>query len=183
MNPLTTKPFFRYSIFSLLALGIFLLNSCAETPDKFFGIAVLNTNTITDFATPRLAKHISDSTIEYPDIPSSKKNGDEAVAYVGNQILYMEKVVKDIKGLTENSSTKDIIKESLELYAYVLPVYKNEYMAYAKLCDAKGSKEEKEAMAKQIEDKYAEAFEAKYSSLMEKGKAYADEHNLNVKWD
>ncbi|KEQ30824.1 hypothetical protein N180_18590 [Pedobacter antarcticus 4BY] len=183
MNTLATKSYLKLPIFSLLMLCVLLLNSCAETPDKFFGVAVLNTNIVTDFATPRLAKHISDTTTEYPDIPSSKKNGDEAVSYLGNKILYMEKVVKDIKGLTENSSTKEIIKESLDLYAYVLPVYKNEYMAYAKLCDAKGSKEEKEAMSRKIEDKYAETFETKYISLMEKGKAYADKHNLNVKWD
>ncbi|PTS99517.1 hypothetical protein DBR11_12165 [Pedobacter sp. HMWF019] len=71
----------------MLVLSIFL-QCCSEPADKFFGVAVLNTNTITDFGTPILAKHIDAATIEYPDVPSSKKKGDEAVKYVQNKRIY-----------------------------------------------------------------------------------------------
>jgi len=80
----------KFSVAATLTLSLFL-QSCSETPDKFFGIAILNTNSITRFATPAYAKKISSQTIEFADRPSTKKKGDEAVNYVNNQILFAEK--------------------------------------------------------------------------------------------
>lgn len=166
----------------VLSLAL-LLQSCSETADKFFGIAVLNTNTITDFGTPILAKHINDQTKEYPDIPSSKKKGDEAVTYLNNKVLYMEKSLKDIKELgASNEARKDIKAKSIAVYEYVIPVYKNEYMVYAKLCDSKASQEEKDKLINSIEEKYNAEFEQKFSALLESGKAFAKDNNLNVTW-
>lgn len=172
--------------FKTLKLLLFLsiiLQSCAEPADKFFGVAILNTNTITDFATPILAKHISDEAVEYPNIPSSKKKGDEALRYVQNQILYMEKSLKDIKALSENGDTRKEIKaQAISLYEYVIPVYKNEYSAYAKLCDAKGPTIQKEEIIDTISKKYTTEFEKRYTLLMSNGKAFAEANKLNVSW-
>lgn len=98
-----------YSIALLLVLSLFA-QSCAEPADKFFATAILNTNTISDFGTPILVKHINDETVEFPDIPSSKKNGDEAGKLISNNILYMEKSLNDIKALNANSD--DISRKS-----------------------------------------------------------------------
>lgn len=95
----------------------------------------------------------------------------------------MEKVLKDIKELPENDDTKEIKDLSLSIYEYVIPVYKNEYTAYAKLCDAKGPEDQKQQIIQNIEKKYVPAFEDKFALLLEKGKAYAQKHDLNVKWD
>lgn len=167
---------------AVAATLILLLQSCTETADKFFGIAVLNTNFISRFATPSMAKEINGQTIEYPDIPSSKKKGDEAVTSVNYQILYIEKCLKDIKALSASGERKVIQDQAIALYEFVLPVYKNEYTAYAKLCDAKGPQEQKDKLIKAIEEKYNTEFEKKYSILLENGKAFAEENNLNVKW-
>lgn len=56
-------------------------------------------------------------------------------------------------------------------------------MAYAKLCDAKAPQEQKDLIIKGIDEKYNEEFEKKYIALLEKGKAFAKDNNLNVKWD
>lgn len=167
----------------LSAILLFLSSCFSESPQRFFDIAILNTNMITDFATPRLSKSILDETKEFPDIPSSKKKGDEAVQNITNKILYIEQSLEKIKKLSTNGEdTEEIKKISTELYELVIPVYKNEYMAYAKLCDSKAPLAEIQAMASAIDAKYAMPFELKYTLLMEKGKAYASKHNLPVNW-
>lgn len=172
----------KLSIALILAFSIFL-QSCSEPADKFFGVAVLNTNTITDFGTPILARHINDTTKEYADIPSSKKKGDEAVRHVQNNILFMEKTLKDIKALSANDDNRKVIKEqSIALYEFVIPVYKNEYTSYAKLCDAKAPQAQKDEIIKSIQQKYNAEFEKKYTSLLSNGKAFAEDNNLNVNW-
>lgn len=173
----------RFSAPILIAAFAISVQSCAEPADKFFATAILNTNTISDFGTPILAKHINDETVEFPDIPSSKKNGDEAGKLISNNILYMEKSLNDIKALSATSHDRKAIKEkSIALYEFVIPVYKNEYTNYAKLCDSKADQAQKDALANSIEQKYAAKFEKMYIDLMETGKAFADENKLNVDW-
>ncbi|SOD14322.1 hypothetical protein [Pedobacter xixiisoli] len=180
----TFKSFTAQLCLATILIFSLLFQSCSEPADKFFDTAVLNTNMINDFATPRLAKHISDNTIEFADIPSSKTKGDEAVNDVKNKILYLEKSLKDIKGLSDSDKLRKAIKEeSVALYVFVIPVYQKEYMAYAKLCDAKASKEEREQLAKSIEQKYYADFELKFSALLTKGKAFAEQHNIPVNWN
>lgn len=170
------------SLALLLTLSLFL-QSCSEPADQFFGAAILNTNTISDFGTPILAKHVNDETLEFPDIPSSKKKGDEAVKHMQSNILYMEKSLTDIKALSANDDSRKSIKEkSTALYEFVIPVYKNEYTAYAKLCDSKAPQAQKDAIIKSIEQKYNAGFESKYSALLDEGKAFAAENNINVDW-
>lgn len=166
-----------------LLSGLLFLTACTESADRFFGISVLNTNILREFGTPTFARRLNDETKEFPGVPASKKKGDEAQKNISNQILYIEKSIKDIKNLSESGVKKEIKTLSLELFEFVLPVYKNEYMAYAKLCDTKGPQEQKDLIVKEIDEKYNEAFEKKYIRLLEKGKAFATDNNLNVKWD
>jgi hypothetical protein len=144
----------------------------------------LNTNTITDFGTPSLAKHINDETIEFADIPSSRKKGNEAITYVQNNILYMEKSLKDIKALSADDDSRKVIKErSLALYEFVIPVYKNEYTAYAKLCDSKTPQTQKDEIVARIEKMYTAGFESRYGALLSVGKVFAAENKINVNWN
>lgn len=178
-----SKSLTQYCALALLIIFSLTIQSCTEPADKFFDTAILNTNTITDFATPILAKHINDETTEFPDIPSSKKNGDEAGKMVQNNILYMEKSLKDIKALSANSEDRKAIKEkSIALYEFVIPVYKNEYINYAKLCDSKADQTKKDLLANAIEQKYGVKFEKMYTELINSGKVFAEENDLNVDW-
>ena len=130
MNIRSIKSISKLALITAATAFFFVSCNLNTSPDQFFGVAVLNTNTISDFGTDRLARHIE---MQAKDIPSTKKKGDEAVIYVNNNVLYMEKVLKDIKELPENADTKEIRDLSLSIYEDVIPVYKNEYTAYAKL--------------------------------------------------
>ncbi|MCD9855984.1 hypothetical protein LUD75_14755 [Epilithonimonas sp. JDS] len=179
-----SKTFTNFFAFAVLILFSLSVLSCAEPAERFFGTAILNTNAIGDFATPTLAKHINDETTEFPDIPSSKKKGDEAGKLVQNNILYMEKSLSDIKALNANSEDRKAIKEkSIALYEFVIPVYKNEYTNYAKLCDTKADQARKDELAYSIEQKYGAKFEKMYTELMEIGKVFAAENKLDVNWN
>ncbi|SDZ79990.1 hypothetical protein [Pedobacter hartonius] len=170
------------SIALLLTISLFF-QSCSEPADKFFGVAVLNTNTINDFGTSTLAKHISDETLEFPDIPSSKKKGDEAVTSVNNNVLYMEKSLKDIEALSASDDSRKGIKEkAIALYKFVIPVYKNEYTAYARLCDNKAPQAQKDEILNAVEQKYSAEFESRYAELLAKGKIFAEQNNIPVDW-
>ncbi|WP_443947484.1 hypothetical protein ACJVDH_10275 [Pedobacter sp. AW1-32] len=183
-----TKPsptFSRNAVLLLTAFMSFFISSCSipESPEKFFDIAVLNSNMFTDFASPNLARYIELETKEYPDIPSSKKKGDEAQTFVNNKIAYMDQAVEKVKNLTaSNDEEKEIKQLSLNLYALILPVYKNEYQKYAKLCDTKGSAEEKNEIIKNIDEKYGANFDQQFTNLMDKAKVYAEKHNIQVNW-
>lgn len=170
-------------ILSALILSFLFLSSCSETPEKFFEINVLNANTINDFASADLARHIADEAKEFPDIPSSKKKGNEAVTMINNQILYLDQSLDKVKKTSASGDEqKEIQKLAIELYEYVIPVYKNEYLAYAKLCDAQAEQGAKDEIIKAIDTKYGPTFEQKHAALMEKGKAYAQENNIQVSW-
>ncbi|MBB2148006.1 hypothetical protein [Pedobacter gandavensis] len=181
MNHFSLKSLPKLAI--IAATTVFFSCNLNTSPDKFFGVAVLNTNFVNDFGTDRLAKHIQLETLEFADRPSTKKKGDEAQNAINNKILYMEKVVKDVMELPENDDTREIKALSLSIFEYVIPVYKNEYTAYAKLCDEKGPEDQKELIIQNIEKKYVPHFEEKLALLLDKGKAYAQKHDLNVKWD
>ncbi|WP_343522025.1 hypothetical protein [Pedobacter sp.] len=168
---------------AILVLLTLFFSACSETPDRFFDIAILNTNMINDFATADLARHINDETKEYPDMPSSKKKGNEAATSVNNKILYLEQSLEKVKKLSASGEEEKEIKTlSQQLYELVIPVYKNEYLTYAKLCDSKGSQATKDEIVKNINEKYGARFELNFNALMEKGKVYAQKHNIQVNW-
>ena len=175
---LSSKTFSYFLISTVL-----FLSACSETPERFFDIAILNTNMINDFASPDLARHINEETKEFPDIPSSKKKGNEAFINISNKILYLDQSLEKVKKLSVSGDEEKEIKSlSVALYELVIPVYKNEYLAYAKLCDARGSQSAKDVLISDIDQKYGMRFEQNYNSLMEKGKAYAQKHGIQVNW-
>ena len=73
-------------------------------------------------------------------------------------------------------------EQALKLYEAVLPAYKEEYSAYAKLCDSKGPEEEKEALLAQIESRYVPTVSSLFDEFYVQAKAYADKHDINVQW-
>lgn len=173
LKPLTT----------ILILVTLFFSACSETPERFFDITILNTNMINDFASADLARHINDETMEYPDIPSSKKKGNEASISLNNKILYLEQSLEKVKKLSPSGDEEKEIKNlSQQLYEMVIPVYKNEYLAYAKLCDSKGSQSAKDIIINSIDQKYGARFEQNFNALMDKGKVYAQKHNIQVSW-
>lgn len=172
---------FRFFIFALTTL--FFVACQSASPDKFFGLVVLNTNLIADFDPATFGKRLEQETVEFPDVPASKKNGDEAQKIVAMKILSVEKAIKDIEALNVSDEDAKVLREqSVKLFEAVLPVYKNEYTAYAKLCDTKAPDEEKQVVLQKIEKDYAPNVDQLFEGVYTLGKQFAEKHNLNVKW-
>ena len=153
-----------------------LLTACnTATPENYFDRAVLNTNLFNDFATDQFTNMLQSYS-------ATQQQNVSAVKVVETKVQSIEKALKDVKGLKETDETREMLRTSIALHEYVLPVYKNEYMALAKLCDNKASKEEINAKAQDIYTKYAQHFEELLNKLTETGKIYAKAHNINVTW-
>ncbi|SEM59562.1 hypothetical protein SAMN04488505_105139 [Chitinophaga rupis] len=171
----------KKTIASLLVLcWLFLLAACnTATPENYFDRAVLNTNLFNDFASDHFTNMLVAYTVKHEGV---QQQNITATKVVENDVLSIEKALHDVKALPETDETKEMLQTSIALHEYVLPVYKNEYMALAKLCDNGASKEEIAAKGQEINSKYAKRFEEQSEKLMNLGKAYAKAHNINVNW-
>ncbi|MEH6306320.1 hypothetical protein RYH73_11740 [Olivibacter sp. CPCC 100613] len=173
----------RIKYYMLIVLCFAILSCQSTSPEHFFDQVVLNTNYIVDFAPERFGKELEAQTIEYPDIPASKKKGDEAQNVVQNKVIAIERALENIKALRAGDDEMKMLKEnSIELFETVLPVYKKEYMEYARLCDSKEPSSQKEAILHAIDSIYLPKVAELMENVYQKGKNYADKHHIDVKW-
>lgn len=171
-------------IFTLFISVIAVLSSC-NTPsaDQFFQRTVLNTNILHDFAQESFTRTLTSTMVTHQGAPAGQEQENQAQQIVEAKIAYVEQTISRIEGMTPPDDDAGAIKgKSLALYHYVLPVYKKEYMDIAKRCDDKEDMESIEQLAFDVEEKYGEGFENLYVEVLELGKAYAEKHNLNVKF-
>ncbi|MBF7090067.1 hypothetical protein IUY40_00725 [Flavobacterium sp. ALJ2] len=169
---------------SLSLIFIFLcLTSCESTsPQRFFDQAILNTNLLSQFEPHYFGDMLEKHAYENPN-PSSTKKGNEAQKAVEIKIQHIEQALEKIKVLDANDEERKAIKEnSIELFETALAVYKNEYLKYAKFCDEKSTSTEKEVLLKKIEEVDMPKINNLMDSLYQKGKVFADKHQINVKW-
>jgi hypothetical protein len=168
-------------IVSLLSIClVLLLTACnTATPENYFDRAVLNTNLFNDFASDRMTSMLVSYSVNKETLQQQNMT---AVKMMEMKVQSIEKALKDVKALKETDETKEMLQTSIALHEYVLPVYKNEYMALAKLTDSAASKEEITAKAQEIADKYGNGFGTLSDKLTVLGKAYANAHNIKVNW-
>lgn len=76
-----------------------------------------------------------------------------------------------------------MVRASLALYDYVLPVYRNEYVQLAGLYDSNAAKADIDAALKSITDKNLKGYQERTDALLAAGKPFAERHGINVKWD
>lgn len=176
----------KYTIFRLpfiLAILISaLFTSCNRpSPDQLFQTTILNTNILHGFGSERFTKSLHDETVEFPDVPASKKNGNEAQQVVEAKIAYIEQTIKRIEESGAPDDEGEMIRQkSLELFNYALPVYKKEYLALAAMCDKKQPENEISDASENIIQTYGPAFEEKYVHLIDLGEQYALKHDINA---
>ncbi|WP_313157870.1 hypothetical protein, partial [Sphingobacterium multivorum] len=58
-----------------MSASLFFTACQSPSPETFFGKVVLNTNLVADFAPERYGKQLEQETVEFADMPSSKKVG------------------------------------------------------------------------------------------------------------
>lgn len=170
------------SLLSLFSYCLLLTSCTTATPEKYFEVAVLNSNMLVGFAGDGQLRELEASSMKMG------KTKDEFAPMqrkevVSSKISFVEETLKKVKSLQETADTKDIRQASLALYEFVLPVYKNEYMNVANLYDAGASKEKIQTAVQAINAAYIAKFDALYNKLIGSGKLYAAKHSINVNWN
>lgn len=165
----------------LFCAGLCLVSCQPATPEKSFDVAVLNTNMLVGFANDGLWRELQSPAMKMG------KTKDDVVPMPRSEVIagklkFAEENLEKIQALGEGADARDIVQSSLALHRYIIPVYKNEYTQLAKLMDSGAPKAQIDAETQAIQEKYFPKFEALYGQLIAHGKAYAQKHNLNVKW-
>lgn len=171
-----------YKLHGLIFFCCLLFIECSsDSPEKYFNIAVLNTNMFSGFAGNGMYRQL-----ESPSVKLSENSG-ETVAMKQSEIMKAkientEENFKKLKDLKETEDTKDMLESSMALYEFVLPVYKTEYSQLAGLFDEGAPKNQIELLAQSIHDKYYAKYTELYNKLIGIGKSYAQRHDIKVNW-
>ena len=164
-------------------LAILLLTACnMATPENYFDQAVLNCNMMMGFAGEGLQRQLEQPTVKLVEGSKDQTAPMKRKEVIEDKIIFLDQAYAKIKNFKETDDTKDMLRASVALYDYVLPVYKTEYLQLAKLYDEGASKEQIALFSKNISDKYFAGFEARFNKLTDAGKPYAAKHNIKVNW-
>jgi hypothetical protein len=159
-----------------------LLVSCEmPTPENYFDRAVLNCNIMHGFAGSGLRRQLESPSVKlganHQTVPMARKE------VIDNTITSLETNFEKVKKLKETDDARDILRASVALYEYVLPIYKTEYQQLAKLYDERAPREQIDSLAQTIETKYRPGFAKLFDRLTAAGKPYAARHEIKVNWD
>lgn len=159
-----------------------ILYSCnTASPEKTFGIAALNCNLIYGFADRMMEQQLASPSVKLVDEKTNATAPMTRKEVIDQKIQTIEDNYNKVKELPVNNENKPMIEASKALYAFVLPVYKNEYYQLAKLYDDKAPLEQVEAMQKNIAEKYGPQFGQLYQAVLTTGKAYAEKNGIPVR--
>ena len=168
--------------FILLAGLVLFSAACNMTkPEKYFDVSVLNANLVGRFGGKEIYQMLQETPQTY-DEKSKKMVKSSYYDRVKFRISYMEKAYKDVQALSETEETKPMIEASKDLFVYTIDKVNNGYLSIAAMKDAHVADDSIKQAAVNFDQLYYEAFSKKYNKLMELGKAYADKHDIKVKF-
>jgi len=167
----------------LAATCISLLTiSCNPKPQRYFDVAVLSINMISDFG-GRLEYEMENPSVTLVEGTKDQTRPMKRIEIIEEKIKIVEDHLKDVKDLKETDESRDILKASIALHEYVLPVFKTEYVQLARLYDSGAAKEEIISYQQSIWNKYGNRFSQLFEALTDAGKKYAAKHEIKVNWD
>ncbi len=180
-----TKIFDMKNLISCLLLSsCYLFVACnTATPEDYFETAVLNMNMIAGFGGAGLQRELESPSVKLVEATKDQTVPMKRKEIIDDKVQYIEVSFQKVKQLKQTEDTKNMVQASLDLYEYVLPVYKNEYMQLAKLYDDNAPKEQIQVQEQAIYNKYFPKFSELYDNLTKEGKTYAQKNNINVNWD
>lgn len=159
-----------------------LFIACSKvTPEKYFNVAVLNSNLFSGFANEGMYRQL-----ESPSLKLGEDHGTVQMKrneVVRDKINAIEESFDKVKDLKETEETKEILRTSIALYEYVLPVYKKEYSQLADSFDKSAPEDQIKSESKAIHDKYFPGYDELYKKLITAGKSYAEKNNIKVHWN
>lgn len=159
-----------------------LIASCNPKPQRYFDVAVLSANMISDFG-GRLEYELEHPSVTLLEGTKDQTRPMKRSEIIEEKIKIVEDHLKDIKDLNETDDARDILKASIALHEYTLPVFRTEYVQLAKLYDTGAAQEDIAGYQKSIWDKYGNRFSQLFDALTDAGKKYATRHDIKVTWD
>jgi hypothetical protein len=175
-------PMMKKYVFLATAIICLLFSSCSPKPEKYFDVAVLNANMVSDFG-GRLEYELEHPSVTLVEGTKDQTRPMKRSEIIENKIQIVEEHFNEIKALKETDDSRDILKASIALHEYVLPVFKTEYRQLAGLYDNGAAKEEIATYQQSIWDKYGKRFSQLFEALTDAGKKYASKHDIKVNWD
>lgn len=159
-----------------------VISGCnTASPEKYFDLAVLNSNMLVGFANQGQLREL-----ESPSVKLSETGGQPVTMkrseVVQSKIDFVEANLKKLQDFKQTDDTKEMLQTSIALHEYILPVYKTEYQQLAKLYDEGAANESIQAQAQAIHDKHNPKFDELYNKLISIGKTFAERHNIKVNW-
>lgn len=159
-----------------------ILSSCnMNSPTEYFSRAALNCNFLYGFAGDVLHRQLAEPSVKLVNEKTLETAPMKKVEFLQTKIETIEKNLESINSLGNEADAAEMIKASKDLYAFVIPVYKNEYMQLAKLYDDGANSASIESAQNQIISKYQSKFLELYDKVWEKGKAYASKNGITVR--
>jgi hypothetical protein len=165
------------AIFIITCLTLF---SCSNTPREYFDRAALNCNLLFGFAGYELKRDLANPSEKLVDEKTMKMAPVTRKELVEEKLERIEENYQKVRSLGNDADAADMVKASLALYEFVIPVYKNEYHQLAALYDNGSPAGKIEELEKSINEKYEAVFLRLYNAVGAAGKAYAAKHGIQV---
>jgi len=167
--------------FLILLVACCLLMSCADAPEKQFGIAALNCNLLYGFAGDGMQRELASPSVKLVDEKTLATAPMKRSEVISEKLESLQTNYEKVKKLSSNDENKEMLNASLALYEFTLPVYKKEYTELAALYDGGAGADKIAAAEKSINEKYGVKFEELYNAVITTGTAYAEKHGIPVK--
>ena len=167
-----------------MALTVLFAACDTATPQDYFGRAGLSSNLLHDFAGEGMRRQLASPSEKLTDAKTGASAPMKRAEVVADKLASAQASLDKVKALRGNDDANAMIKASLTLYEFVIPVYKNEYQELAALYDGNDSRAAAAkiaALEKSISEKYAAKFQDLRGALIAAGKTYAAKHNIKVR--
>lgn len=165
-----------------ISLAILLLTSCkTTTPEKYYDVAVLNTNMIYGFADEGMLRELSSPPVK----SDGTKDGYKSMMrkeVLDSKIAFIEDAYENVKALNKQDDNAEMLAASIAVFKFVIPVYKSDYMRLAAMHDAGAAESLINELAKDIHKKNYSTYERLSSRLFAAGKKYADKNYIKVNY-
>jgi hypothetical protein len=166
------------------AAGITMITGCGDnSPERVFGLAVLNVNMMHGFAGDAMFRQLESPSVKMVAGNPNKTEPMTRMEVVQDKIRAIGENFEKLKSLRETDDTRGVLAASKNIYEYVLPVYSNEYSQLARLYDENAPQDSILGFARAISDKYYPGFQQLHEKLTLEGKAFAEKHGIQVNWD
>ncbi|MCG2615494.1 hypothetical protein LZZ85_14435 [Terrimonas sp. NA20] len=173
----------KFIFFAFALSAVILFSGCEDaTPERYFDLAVLNSNLIVGFANDGFQRELDQPSVMLVEGSRDSSRPMKRKDVVDDKIRFVEGNLTKLKDLKETTDTKDILHASIQLHEFILPVYRNEYQSLASMYDDGAHNDSIRTAAAAIHDKYSADFEEKYNNLINSGKNFATKHKITVNW-